>query len=384
MFRREMLHLINMIVNHVIPLGHLIVTFIVYTVVMKQRLTASVVFAALTGFNMLRMSIWMLVAYVPQFIQANVAIKRVQDFLNDTELLDEYTEEAAIQDASALHLEDLGFAQASFFWSKEHTSGTLTPSRQRFRLRIEDDVVFKKGAINLIVGPTGCGKSSLLMALLGELHYVPSGPGAWINIPRKGGVAYCAQEAWIQSLSIKENILFGQPYDEARYKKVIYQCGLKRDLTLFDAGDLTEIGEKGLTLSGGQKARISLARAVYSSAQVLLLDDILAALDVHTAVFIVKKCLKGDLLRGRTVLLVTHNVALTTPVADFVVSMGTDGRIISQGSPATVVIEDQALAEQIAHEAEAIELEEELEDQTEEAKAAATGSKVRLFSPSRA
>jgi ABC-type methionine transport system ATPase subunit len=98
---------------------------------------------------------------------------------------------------------------------------------------------------------------------------------------------------------------------------------------------------------------------------------------VHTAVFIVNKCLKGDLVKGRTVLLVTHNVALTTPIADFVVSLGTDGRIISQGAPTTVVVEDKALAEQIAHEQEAIKLEEELEEQTEEAKAAAKGSKVR-------
>ena len=78
---------------------------------------------------------------------------------------------------------------------------------------------------------------------------------------------------------LQENILFGNPYDEERYKKVIHQCGLTRDLSLFEAGDQTEVGEKGLTLSGGQKARITLARAVYSPAKILLLDDVLAALE---------------------------------------------------------------------------------------------------------
>ena len=165
-------------------------------------------------------------------------------------------------------------------------------------------MVFKQGKINLIVGPTGCGKTSLLMALLGELHYVPSGPDSWFNLPRENGVAYAAQESWVQNETIRDNILFGSEFNETRYRKVIYQCGLNRDLTLFEAGDKTEVGEKGLTLSGGQKARVTLARAIYSRAEILILDDILAALDVHTAKWIVEKCLEGDLVRGRTVLLV--------------------------------------------------------------------------------
>ena len=90
---------------------------------------------------------------------------------------------------------------------------------------------------------------------------------------------------------------------------MIYQCGLRRDLSLFPAGDRTEVGEKGQTLSGGQKARITLARAIYSTAEVLLLDDVLAALDVHTAKWIADKCLTGDLVRGRTVLLVVRPTA---------------------------------------------------------------------------
>lgn len=92
----------------------------------------------------------------------------------------------------------------------------------------------------MIVGPTGCGKTSLLMALLGEMHFAPSVPDAWFGLPREGGIAYAAQEAWVQNETIWENILFGAEYDETRYKKVIAQCALERDLTLFDAGDQTE------------------------------------------------------------------------------------------------------------------------------------------------
>jgi ABC-type multidrug transport system fused ATPase/permease subunit len=199
----------------------MIVTFILYTTVQNQRLTASVVFSAIAGFNMLRNAMDTLIDEVPILIQAYVSIGRVQDFLNEVELLDQYPIlDMHVLDSSTKHKDDLGLAQASFYWSKEHsTGGALTPSRQKFSLSIEDDIVFKQGALNIILGPTGCGKTSLLMALLGEMHYVPSGPGAWMNLPRGGGVAYCAQEAWIQSMSIRDNILFGTPYDEVRYKK---------------------------------------------------------------------------------------------------------------------------------------------------------------------
>jgi ABC-type multidrug transport system ATPase subunit len=146
-------------------------------------------------------------------------------------------------------------------------------------------------------------------------------------------------------------------------------------------------------ISGGQKARVSLARAVYSTAQTILLDDILAALDVHTAVWIVTKCLKGDLLGGRTVLLVvwyscsameqwanhelqTHNVAVTSPIAEYIVSIGTDGRILSQGKPVASVIVDQGLVEELAHEEAAIDLKVDLEERDEEVQAIAKGSKL--------
>jgi ABC-type multidrug transport system fused ATPase/permease subunit len=357
-FKRKMLELLNSNLNHIIPLVHLIVTYGTFTIVMKKELSASIVFSSMAGFGMLRQQIFMITHFIPGLITANVSLKRLQDFLTNTELLDGFAAQesgiAAI-DASAAHAGDIGVSAASFAWSAADVSsasvtpgtpgGLQTPSgKGRFRLRIEDEVVFHKGAINLIVGPTGSGKSSFLMALLGEMHYLPDGPGSWVNLPRAGGIAYASQESWVQNETIRDNILFGSPYDEERYKKVIYQCGLKRDLSLFEAGDATEVGEKGLTLSGGQKARITLARAVYSRAEVLLLDDVLAALDVHTSKWIVQKCLQGELVRGRTVLLVTHNVALAAPVAAFVVSLGADGRILSQGSVSDAVARDARLA----------------------------------------
>jgi ABC-type uncharacterized transport system fused permease/ATPase subunit len=129
------------------------------------------------------------------------------EILSQTELLDSFITqpaEQAITDSSAAHQSDIGFSKASFSWSNESaTDGTLTPSRQTFRLHIDDELIFKKGGFNLIIGPTGSGKTSMLMALLGEMHYIPSGPESWMNIPREGGVAYAAQESWVQNETIK-------------------------------------------------------------------------------------------------------------------------------------------------------------------------------------
>ncbi|KAF7968576.1 hypothetical protein HWV62_30061, partial [Athelia sp. TMB] len=145
---------------------------------------------------------------------------------------------------------------------------------------------------------------------------------------------------------------------------VISQCALTHDLQLFEAGDQTEVGEKGLTLSGGQKARLTLARAIYSSAEILLLDDVLAALDVHTAKHIVDNCFSGDLVKGRTVILVTHNVALASPIANYVVSLSIDGRILSRGSLGDAIRLDKSLLVAATTEQEAAEKTEELVDET--------------------
>ncbi|PBK77153.1 hypothetical protein ARMSODRAFT_949046 [Armillaria solidipes] len=356
--KRKMLDLLNGTINFVIPIITMILTFAFY---------ASKVFSSMSVFDMLRDQLHMVFNSITDTMTGKVSLDRMTDFLRNTELLDSFTEKENVidllaTDSDGVESSQIGFRNASFVWSND-VDGSLTPSKRKFVLKIDDDLIFQRGRINLVVGPTGSGKTSLLMALLGEMHFIPASPDAWFNLPRDGGVAYAAQESWVQNETIKANILFGSPYDEERYKKVIYQCGLERDISLFEAGDQAEVGEKGLTLSGGQKARVTLARAIYSQAQIILLDDVLAALDVHTAKWIVDKCFTGDLMKGRTIILVTHNVAMARPIANFVVSIK-NGRVASQGSISDVLVHDTSLADETDQVQKAMDkVEEEIDSQ---------------------
>lgn len=121
-----------------------------------------------------------------------------------TELLDSYTskDHTSFFGQADGDNERIGFNESSFTWSAD-VDGTLTPSKRKYLLKIERELVFKPNCLNLIVGPTGSGKTSILMALLGEMHYIPIGPDSWFNLPRKAGVAYAAQESWVQNETIR-------------------------------------------------------------------------------------------------------------------------------------------------------------------------------------
>ncbi|KAJ7489333.1 P-loop containing nucleoside triphosphate hydrolase protein [Mycena latifolia] len=343
LWKRRLVDMVHAIMNLVIPVITMVTTFATYS---------------MTVFDMLRSSLQLVFLSITQLMTGKVSLDRVDDFLRNTELLDEYSERKP--ESSLLGCPDpdtmIGFRECSFTWSNtSDVNGVSTPGGRNFVLRI-DDLVFQRGCLNLILGPTGSGKTSILMALLGEMHFVPSSPNSWFNLPRGGGIAYAAQESWVQNETIRSNITFGaKEYDEIRYAKVIHQCCLERDLELFAAGDATEVGERGQNLSGGQKARISLARALFSSAEILLLDDVFAALDVHTANWIVEKCFNGDLVAGRTIILVTHTVALVRPYAQFAVSLGQDGKISSHGSIADALAQNHSLLVQAALDNELLE-----------------------------
>ena len=174
-----------------------------------------------------------------------------------------------------------------------------------------------------ITGPIGSGKTSLLMSILGELP-ISSG-----HISCTGKMAYVSQTPWVYSGTVRENIVFGMPFCEEKYNAIVEVCDLKKDLTSFPKNDLTEIGQRGIILSGGQRARVSLARAIYSDADIYLLDDPLSAVDAKVAKHLFNRCIK-EFLAGRVRILVTHHLQFLQQ-ADKILMLE-NGSVVYQGT----------------------------------------------------
>ena len=318
------------------PIVITFLTFLVYTLVEKRDLIPSVAFTALSLFSLLRIPLDQLADMVAHVQESKVSVDRVEEYLNEPET-DKYRQleiDKLDEDGEPV----LGFDNGTFSWGRKDSDD--------FKM-IDLDMRFKIGQMNVIIGPTGSGKTSLLMALLGEMTllegsvYLPGGRSREeLRLDPETGltesVAYCAQQAWLLNGTIKENIIFASNWDAKRYKNVIVACSLQRDLEILDAGDQTLVGEKGVTLSGGQKQRISLARALYCNARHVLMDDVLSAVDSHTAKWIFDKALLGPLMYNRTCILVTHNTTLCLPYSDFAVVLD-NGRVTKQGTPEEVI-----------------------------------------------
>jgi ATP-binding cassette subfamily C (CFTR/MRP) protein 1 len=188
------------------------------------------------------------------------------------------------------------------------------------------------GSLVAVVGAVGSGKSSFLSAILGEMEplhdskvYVPRPAGV-----KDGYISYCAQTPWVVNATLRDNVLFGREYDQERYDEVVEACALLDDLVVLPAGDMTEIGERGINLSGGQKARVSLARALYSKdTKLMLYDDPLSAVDAHVGEHIFANAITGPLAEGTTRVLVTHHVHLLSRCSSVIVLE--DGRIKHHG-----------------------------------------------------
>ncbi|XP_044944139.1 multidrug resistance-associated protein 1-like isoform X3 [Mustela putorius furo] len=271
-------------------------------------LTATKVFTSMSLFNILRLPLFDLPMVISAVVQTRVSLDRLEDFLNTEELHPQNIETNYIGDHA------IGFTNASFSWDK-----TGVPVLKNLNIKIPE------GALVAVVGPVGSGKSSVLSAILGEMEKLTG------VVQRKGSVAYVAQQAWIQNCILQENILFGSIMQKQFYERVLEACALLPDLEQLPNGDQTEIGERGVNISGGQKHRVSLARAVYSGADIYLLDDPFAAVDVHVGKQLFEKVIgSSGILKNKTRILVTHNLTLL-PEMDLIVVMES-GRVAHMGT----------------------------------------------------
>ncbi|KAJ3746747.1 multidrug resistance-associated ABC transporter [Lentinula detonsa] len=327
------------------PILVTLVSFWHFTVVRGEDLTPSIAFTAIMVFSELKFALNALPETFINMLQSLVSMRRIEKYLNTAEI----TPVPPLSEQP----QHISFQSCTVTWPQDRNGGdsSVPPSvastpRQKFVL-VDLNLKFPPGELSLVCGKLGSGKTLLLLSLLGEADilagqmFCPRSPPnimtsfatvgtgeSWII---QGVCAYVPQSAWLRNASIKDNILFNMPFDEERYRKTLEACALVTDMEILEDGDESEIGERGVNLSGGQKARVSLARAVYSRASILLLDDVLSAVDAHTAHHLYHECLKGQLMKGRTIILVSHHVQLCVPGANYVVALD-NGRVQFEGT----------------------------------------------------
>ncbi|KAK1755846.1 putative ATP-dependent permease [Echria macrotheca] len=298
--------LVNVLTGYMFPIAG----FLAYTAISGRPLTVDVAYPALNMFTLLQTSLRELPDLFITLMNASVAMGRIERFMSEPDKEEPPEDLRGIAPDAKPRIE---IDQASFSW----------PGVTKKVLR-DVSLVCEPG-LTLVCGRVGAGKSALLQAVLGELDL----KGGTKTVPREM-IGYCAQTPWLESMSIRDNILFCAPYEKARFDAVIEACCLKPDLEKFRAKDLATIGENGVGLSGGQRARVALARAVYSRARILLLDDPIAALDHGTATHVMKNLFSNSsssLMDGRLVIFVTHRRDIATRYASQVLEVFGHGQV---------------------------------------------------------
>ncbi|MGH0159898.1 UNVERIFIED_CONTAM: hypothetical protein FKN15_063493 [Acipenser sinensis] len=373
-----------------LPVVISILTFITY-VLLGHELTAAKVFTALALVGMLILPLNNFPWVVNGTLEAKVSLDRIQRFLQLSDQdLDSYYSIVAPEDPQTT----IEMKKVTFSWAAQGASdppetfagdcrakGSLQLCSLNLRIR--------KGALVAVVGKVGCGKSSLLAAITGELNRCE---GVVYVQGRDQGFGLAMQEPWIQHATVQENILFGKDYNARFYQAVIEACALTDDLNILPSGDQTEVGENGVTLSGGQKARLALARAVYmildanywnllephvksllklslQEKDIYLLDDPLAAVDADVANHLLEKCILG-ILKHKTTVLCTHRIEFLEK-ADVVILMD-DGKIVKTGTPAEILPLVEAVPKERKNnenkkEKDSVQSEQELEQPPEQA-----------------
>ena len=363
-----------------------VAAFSLYSGAMNKEMTPDVIYPSFSLFSLLRFPVMFYPRCLAMVADALVALRRLQKYFLLPEALAttvalpavvEGDEEAGVDQVHSVLSEKevprVGVDQVTlvdkqldtetdpsvvasisggyFHWTalnKASADGKIPETTTPFLKNI--DLTLKKGQLTVVVGPVGSGKSALISALLGEMHGCdgPDGRAAEKGSPQiNGTTSYVAQVAWVQSLSLKENVLFGKSFDKIRYDDALDRACLGSDVALLPLGDLTEIGEKGITLSGGQKQRTAIARAVYADAELVVMDDPLSALDAHVAKDLFHKCLGKEhgVFKDKAVLLVTHQLQFVHQ-ADHIVVMN-DGVIEERGTYAELTSKSGGVFKQL-------------------------------------
>ncbi|KAJ6781021.1 hypothetical protein PWT90_04923 [Aphanocladium album] len=305
---------------------------------LNEKLSPAVAFVSIAMFKSLESALAGLPELLTVGFDTLVSIRRLDAFLQEPELQKTFTRDFRI-----------AFENATLAWPSEPTNGHVGGNETgTFTLR-EVNAEFPEGELSVITGKSGSGKTLLLQSLIGEADLLhgkilmpasPDDPPIWNcaspandsdNWLVPGTVAYVAQTVWLENTSLKNNILFGLPYHANRYQMVVHACALDKDIASLDDRDETELGANGVNLSGGQKWRVSLARLLYSRAQILVMDDIFSAVDAHVGRHIMQHAIAGTICRGRTRILVTHHFGLVANEASYFLHVG-NGTVEYSGS----------------------------------------------------
>ncbi|KFP13086.1 ATP-binding cassette sub-family C member 8, partial [Egretta garzetta] len=358
---------ISIFMNAAIPIAAVLITFVVHAhLTRKADFSPSVAFASISLFHILVSPLFLLSSVVRSTVKALVSVQKLSEFLSSEEIGEEHDKSAELGSADnhskyqavplkvinrkrparedwnnySSHMRrPINITEADDFCVKiANGFFTWTPEGPPALSNI--DIRIPQGQLTMIVGQVGCGKSSLLLAILGEMQKI-SGNIFWSRVKKaicsisrnrkRGSVAYASQKPWLLNATVEENITFESPFNKQRYKAVIDACSLQPDIDILPHGDQTQIGERGINLSGGQRQRISVARALYQQTNVVFLDDPFSALDIHLSDHLMQegilKMLRED---KRTIVLVTHKLQYL-PHADWIIAMK-DGYIQREGT----------------------------------------------------
>ncbi|KAH9884583.1 P-loop containing nucleoside triphosphate hydrolase protein [Xylariomycetidae sp. FL2044] len=289
-------------------------TFAVFVWTRDLPLTTDIVFPALALFNLLTFPLAVLPMVITAIIEASVAVGRLTDYLAAEEIQPDAVE--FIPEPAEERGEDaVTIQRGTFSWNRHEDKHVLK----------HINFTARKGELTCVIGRVGMGKSSLLQSILGDLWKLEG------HVRVRGSIAYVAQQPWIMNATVKENIIFGHRYDSNFYEKTTRACALLDDFAQLPDGDETVVGERGISLSGGQKARVALARAVYARADIYLLDDCLSAVDSHVGRHIIENVLgpKG-LLNSKCRILATNAISVLAD-ADYIYQIK-EGEIVENGT----------------------------------------------------